>query len=76
LDLRDKSTCPNLVNLSAWPSSKLKQTCTLAYEKQMTILAEHEGEDCRLLKTLKAELKEIKKIDADTADKEAKKFVF
>lgn len=76
LDLRNKSNCPNLVNLSAWPSEKLIQTLEQAYEKQMLLLAQHEGEDCALYRMLKAELKEIRRINPKQADSEAAKFTF
>lgn len=76
VDLRNKDNCPSLANLCAWPSARLKETLELAYAKQMEVLAEHEGEDCKLYRSLKAELKEVRKIDCDKADKEARKISF
>lgn len=59
VDLRDKSTCPNLKNLSKWPSAKLQQTLIEAYEKQMEALKEHEGDDTKLYLSLRNELKRV-----------------
>lgn len=41
-------------------SSKIKELCILAYEKQMESLITSEGEDASLLQTLKAELREVR----------------
>lgn len=51
--------CPNLRNLSRLDSSKLKELCIRAYEAQMAELKSVEGEDCRLVGVLKAELAEV-----------------
>lgn len=75
-DLRNKETCPNLVNLSSWSSSRLKEVLVKAYEEQMRQLAEVEGEDCQLYRKLRRELSEVKKVDPDEADRGARKFVF
>ena len=67
-----------------------------AYQKQMEVLLESEGADCKLLRDLKTELGEVcvltelsilldylvyflvqvKRVDTDKADKEARQFVF
>jgi hypothetical protein len=76
LDLRNKTNCPSLRNLSNWPSSELRSTCITAYEAQMAILKAQEGDECALYRTLKAELKEVRRVDCDKADKEARKYDF
>lgn len=76
VDLRNKETCPNLINLSQKPTSELKQLCLDAYDKQLDALREREGEDCKLYSALRLERREIKAIDADKADREARKYSF
>ncbi len=60
LDLRNKETCPSLRNISKWPSSKIKETCILAYEKQMEALAEAGQERTKLFRTLRDELRTVR----------------
>jgi len=64
------------VNLSSWTSAKLKEVVIQAYEEQMKQLAEAEGEECALYRKLRGELKDIKRIDVDKADREARKYSF
>ena len=59
VDLRDKSTCPSLKNISQWPSAKIKEHCIIAYTKQMEQLAEAEGTEGRLMRKLKSELHKV-----------------
>lgn len=58
MDLRNKDSCPSLRNISRWPCDKIKQKCIEAYENQMKILKEREGET-DLYNVLKKELKEV-----------------
>lgn len=74
LDLRNPKKCPNLVNLSKVDSAKLQRMCLKAYERQMDILAATEGDDVRLLRTLRSEMREIKSVNPQLADKEAQKY--
>jgi hypothetical protein len=41
-------------------STKLRDLCVAAYEKQMEQLSEAEGSDAKLLQQLKSELKEVR----------------
>lgn len=75
LDLRDKSTCPNLINISKFHASKVKQLLITALEKQIDILQqqiknsrtnadeeeeeESTGVSATLIKDLKDELKSV-----------------
>ena len=52
--------CPNLVNLSKLDCEKLQRMCIKAYDRQMLELQAHEGEDVRLMRTLRAELREVR----------------
>jgi hypothetical protein len=74
LDLRDKTNCPCLSNLVKKPSSELKELAVTAIKNQMTALKAAEGEDCRMLEDLSSELGEIKKIDADKADRQGRQY--
>ena len=38
LDLRDKTTCPNLINISSYHASKVKQLLLKALETQIEVL--------------------------------------
>ncbi len=76
LDLRNKETCPSFKNLVTWSSERLKDTLIQAYESQMDILKQHEGDDNHLYRTLRSELKDIRKVNISEADREAKKFKF
>ena len=73
-DLRNMETCPCLKNFVKRPTAELKQLCILAYERQMKALIEAEGDEAKLLQELKTELKEVKAVNPDNADKTAKKF--
>ena len=48
IDLRNKETCPCLRNFKSYPCADLKKLCIDAYEKQMDILKEHEGDESAL----------------------------
>lgn len=76
LDLRNKERAPSLSSLSRRPSAELKEMCITAYSKQIDALIEIEGEEAAsaLLNLLRNELREVKKIDAEKADKSARKY--
>lgn len=61
--------------MSRRSSAELKELCIAAYEKQIEALAKSEGPES-LLSELKAELKEVRKINPEKADKEGNKYVF
>jgi hypothetical protein len=56
------------------PSSELKELCIKAYENQIQQLIEAEGEDVKLVRVLKRELKELMNIDAKKADAEGMRY--
>ena len=59
LDLRNKSTCPNLMNLVRKPSHELKELCLKALKTQMTQLIDIEGEGSKLLRSLRSEVSRV-----------------
>ena len=59
VDMRDKSTCPNLANFMKKPSAEIKSLCVTAFEKQMEALKEAEGDGVKLYRELKADLAEV-----------------
>lgn len=59
VDLRNKENCPSLKNLSKWTSSRLKETCIQAYEKQMEVLQKLGEEESETYRNLKQELREV-----------------
>jgi hypothetical protein len=73
-DLRNRDTCPCLKNFAKMPTAELKELCILAYDRQMKALVETEGDEAKLLQELKTELKEVKAVNAERGDREAKKF--
>ena len=75
LDLRDKKNCPSLKNLSKRHTKDLKEMCVEALSNQLKQLHEFEGEDAPLCLKLKKTLKEVRGIDAEEAESEAKKKV-
>lgn len=76
MDLRDKTSCPCLKVFASWPSTKIQRTCIAAYEAQMEMLKQYEGEECSLYQQLRKDLREVKKVDPEKADREARKFDF
>jgi hypothetical protein len=74
LDLRPKATAPCLTNFAKMSTTELKALCVTAYEKQMEALTEAEAENTTLMAQLKHQLKNVKKINSDTAESEAAKF--
>lgn len=76
LDLRDRSTCPCLINLSKKGSAELKALARQAILEQVRQLREAEGADSRLEAKLRAELKLVDAVDVAKADKEGAKYRF
>jgi hypothetical protein len=74
MDLRNKGTCPSFRNFNEYHAEKLQKLCVVAYSKQMEVLEEHEGPGTKLLRELKSELREVKKINPDAAEKDAAKY--
>lgn len=72
LDLRNKQTCPSLRNFVAKSAGELQELCVKAYEEQIRQLIEAEGEDTMLEATLRRELKEVKKINSEKAEKQSR----
>ena len=75
LDLRDKKNCPSLKNLSKRHTKDLKEMCVEALTNQLKQLQEMEGEDEPLCLKIKKTLKEVRGIDIEEAEAEAKKKV-
>ena len=73
MDLRNKETCPCFKNLAQWDSARLKETLIEAYQNQMEVLKEHEGDDNHLYRSLQHDLSKIRKVNTDQADRDARK---
>mmetsp|Transcript_7127 Transcript_7127/g.10618 ORF Transcript_7127/g.10618 Transcript_7127/m.10618 type:complete len:268 (+) Transcript_7127:106-909(+) len=73
VDQRDMSTCPSLRNLSKKSSAELKDLCVQAYEEQIRQLIAAEGPDTLLERSLIKELKAVKAINTNKADREVAK---
>lgn len=76
LDLRKDNMKPSLKCMSKKSSAELQELCIRAYEAQIKALEEAEGEGAPLLYTLKKELNQVRKVNVEESDFEAKKFVF
>ena len=75
-DLRDASTCPNLCNLSKKTSLELQNLCITAYEEQIKQLKEVEGPDSKLETELRSDLRWVKSVKVEKADKKAASYTF
>lgn len=73
LDLRDKKTCPNFINMVQKSSEELKELLLKAVTEQKRVLIEHEGVDTQTEKDLKMLEKWVHKLNPAKADKEAEK---
>jgi hypothetical protein len=73
LDLRDKKTCPNFINMVQKSSEELKELLLKAITEQKRILMENEGEGTETEKDLKTLEKWVHKVNASKADKDAEK---
>ena len=71
MDLRDKNKCPSFANFAKKTSKELKELLLKALEEQKRRLIEAEGEGTATEKEIKDELKRVKKVSVDAADKEA-----
>jgi hypothetical protein len=76
IDLRNNDMKPSLKHMSRKHAKEVQELCIRAYEAQIQALAEAEGEGAPLLHTLRKELHQVKKMDPDDAEREAKSFVF
>ena len=78
LDTRNKDTCPNFVNFSRKPSSELIRLLKIALENQMQALhaAEGKGNNPKLEKKIRSEMKWVVSVDPTKSDKEASKYAF
>jgi hypothetical protein len=76
LDLRDNEMKPSLRNMSSKHAKDVQDLCIQAYEKQMEELKTVEGEDSKLLRTLRRELHQVKDVDPDAAEREARNMTF
>lgn len=73
LDLRDKKTCPNFINMVQKSSGELRQLLLKAIAEQKRILIENEGEDTQTEKDLKRLEKWAQRVNASKADTDAEK---
>jgi hypothetical protein len=73
-DTRQSSTCPCLANFKKKRAREIRDLCVAAYTEQIRQLVESEGEGTALESSLKKELKEIRSVDCEDADKEAERF--
>ena len=73
LDLRDKKTCPNFINMVQKSSGELRNLLLQAIAEQKRILIENEGEDTQTEKDLKRLEKWAQRVNASKADKDAEK---
>jgi len=76
VDKRDKATCPNLKNMAKKTSQELKDLCEKALEEQIRQLKEEEGDDTELEVELRKELREVKAVNVNKADKSAAGIAF
>jgi len=74
VDLRNKATCPSFRNFNEFHCKKLQEMCIEAYKKQMEVLEEAEGAGTKLMRLLKSELREVKNINPDGAEKDSAKY--
>jgi len=78
IDTRNKETCPNFVNFSRKSSRDLIQLLKSELENQLMELykAEGKGNNLKLEKKIRNELKWAISVNAEKADKEASKYAF
>lgn len=76
LDLRNNDMKPSLRHMSRKHAKEIQELCIRAYEGQIKALEVAEGEGAPLLHTLRREMHQVKKYDADAAEREAKAFSF
>lgn len=69
IDTRSPVGKPSFLHFFAMPADQIKELLLKAYEKQMQVLIEHEGENTPLLKELKKASASAARIDAQKADR-------
>ena len=70
-DHRDHAQSPCFLNFYKRPSAELKALCLKAFEVQMAQLLKAEPDNERYISKLKREQRDIERVDADKADREA-----
>ena len=70
-DHRDHAQSPCFLNFYKRPSAELKELCLKAFEVQMAQLLKAEPDNERYISKLKREQRDIERVDADKADREA-----
>lgn len=75
MDTRDKEQCPSFQNYAKKSSKELKEMLLTALEEQLRQLIEHEGAGTPTEKDIKEDIKTVKRIKVDEADKEAVKIL-
>ena len=70
-DHRDHASSPCFLNFYKRPSAELKALCLKAFEVQMAQLLKAEPDNERYINKLKREQRDIERVDADKADREA-----
>ena len=73
IDFRDHSKSPCFDNLIRYESEKLKELAKEAIEAQIVILEADTADHSKLLKNLRAEMKDILKVSSNKSDKQWKK---
>lgn len=69
IDTRSPVGKPSFLHFFAMPAEQIKELLLKAYDKQMKVLIEHEGEDAPLLKELKKASASAARIDPHKADR-------
>lgn len=76
LDLRNNDNKPSLRVMCSKHAKVVQELCVAAYEGQMKALEDEEGAEAPLLRTLKRELRQVREIDAEVAEREARGITF
>ena len=71
IDARSRASCPSLKNFMKKTSAELQSLCVTAYESQIEERRKADGADSKLESSLRSELRSVKAINCDKADKEA-----
>ncbi|KAL3658317.1 hypothetical protein V7S43_016703 [Phytophthora oleae] len=73
IDTRSSVGKPSFLHFFAMSSGELLKLLLQAYDKQMEVLAEHEGPDTPLMKELKKQRSSASRIDPEKADRSVRK---
>jgi len=73
--VRDHSNSPCFANYYDKSSAELKKLCLECFGKQLEQLLAREPDNERYIKKLKAEMRDVERIDVDKADAEAARAV-